>query len=67
MAGRTIRLGEWTHSLKKKRGGECSIGADHTGGGASGPPGDVTRRGLQNPYVISRMTRPSSDGSMNEL
>ena len=30
----------------------CSIGADHTGGGA---PGDVTRRGLQTPYVIPRI------------
>ena len=62
----TVRLGEWTNSLKKKRG-ECSIGADHTGGGASGPPGYVTRRGLQTPYVISRMTRLRSDGSLNEL
>ena len=66
MAGRTVRPGEWTNSLKKKRG-ECSIGADHTGGGASGPPGDVTRRGRQTPYVISRMTRLRSDGSLNEL
>ena len=63
MAGRTGRHGEWTNSLKKKRGGGVR-GADRTGGGASGAPGDVTRRGLQTPCVISRMTRQSSEGSL---
>ena len=46
MAGRTGRHGEWTNSLKKKRDGGVR-GADRTGGGASGAPGDVTRRGYR--------------------
>ena len=74
-AGRVFR-GQWPDGLlglesgptpSRRNGGECSIGADHTGGGASGAPGDVTRRGLQTPYVLPRMTRLSSDGSLNEL
>ena len=44
----------------------CSIGADRSGGGGSGAPGDVTRRGLQTPYVIFRMTRQSSNGSLTK-
>ena len=45
----------------------CSVGEDCTGGGASGAPGDVTCRGPQAPYAITRMTRLSTDGSLNKL
>ena len=69
------RVLEWPDGLlglesgptpSRRNGGECCIGADCTGGGASGAPGDVTWRCLQTPYVISRITRPSRDGSLTE-